>query len=91
MLSDGAAACVLATSQAAERLKAKPLARIVSFADAATDPIDFPIAPGLAVPIALKRAGVRLCIDLLLLLQFLCLYFRLFFSDSERGRGALGD
>jgi hypothetical protein len=30
----------------------------VSFADAATDPIDFPIAPGFGVPIALKRAGV---------------------------------
>merc|ERR1712071_367886 len=46
VLSDGAAS-------AAQRLNAKPLARIVSFADAATDPIDFPIAPGFAVPIAL--------------------------------------
>jgi len=59
VLSDGAAACVLATAEAAERLGAKPLARIVSFADAATDPIDFPIAPGFGVPIALKRAGLR--------------------------------
>lgn len=57
-MSDGAAACVLATAQAAERMGAKPLARIVSFADAATEPIDFPIAPGFGVPIALKRAGV---------------------------------
>ncbi len=60
VLSDGAAACVLATAQAAERLGSKPLARIVSFSDAATDPIDFPIAPGFAIPIALKRAGVRI-------------------------------
>lgn len=59
-MSDGAAACVLATAQAASRLGAKPLARIVSFADAATEPIDFPIAPGFAVPIALQRAGVRI-------------------------------
>jgi len=58
VLSDGAAACVLATASAAQRLNAKPLARIVSFADAATDPIDFPIAPGFAVPIALQRAGI---------------------------------
>ncbi len=28
------------------------------FADAARDPIDFPTAPSLAVPIALKHAGV---------------------------------
>lgn len=59
VLSDGAAACVLATAQAAERMGVKPLARIVSFADAATEPIDFPIAPGFGVPIALKRAGIK--------------------------------
>lgn len=49
---------MLATDEAANRLGAKPLARIVSFADGATDPIDFPIAPALAVPKALERAGV---------------------------------
>ncbi|XP_059350905.1 acetyl-CoA acetyltransferase, mitochondrial-like isoform X2 [Daphnia carinata] len=59
VLSDGAAACVLASAKAADRLGSKPLARIVSFSDAATDPIDFPIAPGFAVPIALERAGLR--------------------------------
>jgi len=58
VLSDGAAACVLATAEAAQRLNCNPLAKIVSFADAATDPIDFPIAPGFAVPIALQRAGI---------------------------------
>lgn len=30
----------------------------MSFADAATELIDIPIAPGFGVPIALKRAGV---------------------------------
>jgi len=53
-LNDGAAACVLATRQAAERLMkrggAPPLARILAFADAATNPIDFSIAPALAIP-----------------------------------------
>jgi acetyl-CoA C-acetyltransferase len=38
------------TAQAAEKLKAKPLARIVGFADAAIAPIDFPTAPAFAIP-----------------------------------------
>ncbi|XP_052862843.1 acetyl-CoA acetyltransferase, mitochondrial isoform X1 [Anopheles cruzii] len=58
-LNDGASAMVLMTAEAAERLKCKPLARIVGFADAETDPIDFPIAPALAVPKLLKQTGVR--------------------------------
>lgn len=37
-LNDGAAAVVLMTAEAAQRLKAKPLARIAAFADAAVDP-----------------------------------------------------
>merc|ERR1712071_345104 len=31
---------------------------VATDSDAATDPIDFPIAPGFAVPIALQRAGI---------------------------------
>ena len=31
-------------------MNAKPIARIVGYYDAATDPIDFPIAPALAMP-----------------------------------------
>lgn len=49
-LNDGAAACVLTTDAAAQRLGFKPLARIVGFYDAATEPIDFPIAPAFAIP-----------------------------------------
>lgn len=49
-LNDGAAACVLSTEQAAQRLNLKPVARILAFQDAATEPIDFPIAPAFAVP-----------------------------------------
>ena len=49
-LNDGAAAAVLMTAAAAERHGVKPLARVVGFCDAATDPIDFPIAPAFATP-----------------------------------------
>ena len=44
-LSDGAAACLLMTADEAEARGLQPLARIVDYADGATDPIDFPIAP----------------------------------------------
>lgn len=54
-LNDAAAALVLMTTQAAERLGCKPLARVVGFQDAATEPIDFPLAPVFAVP------KVRIC------------------------------
>ncbi|KAL0120685.1 hypothetical protein PUN28_008392 [Cardiocondyla obscurior] len=58
-LNDGAAALILMTSDVAQRLNLKPLARVVAFQDAATDPIDFPIAPALAVPSLLQNAGVN--------------------------------
>jgi acetyl-CoA C-acetyltransferase len=35
------------------------LARICGSADAAVDPVDFPVAPAKAVPIALERAGIK--------------------------------
>merc|ERR1719191_1824753 len=57
-LSDGAAAAVLMTAEAAERLGCKPLARIVGFADGATEPIDFPIAPKFATDKLLQQTGV---------------------------------
>ncbi|KAI8981752.1 acetyl-CoA acetyltransferase [Mycotypha africana] len=57
-LNDGASALVLMSREKAEAMGVKPLARIVSFADAATAPIDFTIAPSLALPIALKKAGL---------------------------------
>uniref|UniRef100_A0A8C5MAA8 acetyl-CoA C-acetyltransferase n=1 Tax=Leptobrachium leishanense TaxID=445787 RepID=A0A8C5MAA8_9ANUR len=58
-LNDGAAALVLLTSGAADKLNVKPLARIVAFADSAVDPIDFPIAPAFAVPKVLHDAGLK--------------------------------
>lgn len=58
-LNDGAAALVLMTAQAAAKMNVTPLARIVTFADAACAPIDFTIAPALAIPKVLKQAGVK--------------------------------
>ena len=48
-INDGAAACVLASKSAVDKLSLKPLARIVACADAAIDPIDFSTAPEQAV------------------------------------------
>ncbi|KAJ2489873.1 Acetyl-CoA acetyltransferase, mitochondrial [Coemansia sp. RSA 2050] len=59
-LNDGASALLLMAAQRASDLGVAPLARVVSYADAATLPIDFPIAPALAVPIALDRAGLAI-------------------------------
>jgi len=58
-LNDGAAALILTTADNAQKLNLKPLARIVGFQDAATDPIDFPIAPALAIPTLLQNTGVN--------------------------------
>ncbi|XP_044008409.1 acetyl-CoA acetyltransferase, mitochondrial isoform X1 [Aphidius gifuensis] len=58
-LNDGAAAMILTTSKIAQKLNLKPLARIVGFQDAETDPIDFPIAPALAIPTLLKKTNVN--------------------------------
>ncbi|KAJ5483064.1 Acetyl-CoA acetyltransferase [Penicillium diatomitis] len=59
-MNDGASALVLANKALAREFGtgARALARIVSSADAAIDPVDFPVAPAKAVPIALERAGI---------------------------------
>ena len=59
-LNDGASALVLGSRAIAAEYgsRSRVLARIVSYADAGVDPIDFPIAPAKAVPIALDRAGI---------------------------------
>ncbi|KIX99956.1 uncharacterized protein Z520_04594 [Fonsecaea multimorphosa CBS 102226] len=58
--NDGASALVLGNKDIAREYGqgSRVLARIVSSADAAIDPVDFPIAPAKAVPIALERAGL---------------------------------
>ncbi|MBT1707500.1 acetyl-CoA C-acyltransferase [Fulvivirgaceae bacterium PWU5] len=57
-LNDGAAALVLMSREKAEALGIKPLATIHGFADAAQDPMWFTTTPSLAIPKALKVAGV---------------------------------
>jgi acetyl-CoA C-acetyltransferase len=59
-LNDGAAATVLVSGDKVRELGLQPLARIVSFADAAHEPEWFTTAPTVAAPIALKRAGLSL-------------------------------
>jgi len=58
-LNDGSSALVLMSSENAKKKGLKPIARIISFADAETKPIDFPISPSLALPIALERAKLK--------------------------------
>lgn len=57
-INDGAAAVVLMSKEKALALGIKPLARIRGFADAAQDPMWFTTTPALAIPKAIKAAGV---------------------------------
>lgn len=57
-INDGAAAVVLMSKEKAKELGVKPLARIRGFADAAQDPMWFTTTPSLAIPKAMKAAGV---------------------------------
>ena len=59
-LNDGAAALVLMSKEKAESLGVKPIAKIVSYADAAQDAEWFTTAPSKAIPIALKKAGLQI-------------------------------
>lgn len=59
-LNDGASAMVLMTEQDALKMGITPLARIRGFGDAEQDPVKFTTTPSLAVPVALKNAGVEL-------------------------------
>ncbi len=57
-LNDGGAALVLASEEAVKKYGLKPIARVVSYADAEQDPFWFTTSPTLAAPKALKRAGL---------------------------------
>ena len=59
-LNDGAAAMVVMSREKAEEMGLKPIARIVSYADAAQDSEWFTTAPAKAVPLALGKAGLSL-------------------------------
>jgi len=57
-INDGASALILMSKKKADELNIKPLAKIRSFADAAQDPLWFTTAPSLAIPKAMKMAGI---------------------------------
>jgi acetyl-CoA C-acetyltransferase len=57
-LNDGASALVLASAEAVEKYGLKPIAKLLSYADAAQAPEWFTTAPSLAVPKALEKAGL---------------------------------
>lgn len=57
-MNDGASALVLMSKEKVQELGLKPIAKILGFADAAQDPIWFTTAPSLAIPKAIKNAGL---------------------------------
>ena len=57
-LSDGAAAVVLASEEAVRKHGLTPLAKIRGWGDAAQEPVKFTTSPALAIPKALKHAGL---------------------------------
>lgn len=57
-LNDGASALILASKEAVEKHGLTPIAKVVSYADAAQDPEWFTTAPAKALPIALGKAGL---------------------------------
>ncbi len=59
-LNDGAAAVVLMSREKADKLGIKPIARIVSFADAQQAPEWFTTTPSKAIPRALEKVGMKL-------------------------------
>jgi len=58
-LNDGAAAVILMSKEKAEALGVNPMAKIVSYADAAREPQWFTMAPSKAIPKALNKAGLE--------------------------------
>lgn len=57
-LNDGASALILASEEAVQKYGLQPIAKIVSYADAAQEPEWFTTAPSLAIPKALEKAGL---------------------------------
>ena len=57
-LNDGASALILMSLEKANELGVKPLAKIISYADAAQEPEWFTTAPSKALPIAISKSGL---------------------------------
>ena len=59
-MNDGAAALVLMSKEKADELRIRPIAKIVSYADAEQAPEKFTTTPSIAVPKAVKKAGLKM-------------------------------
>jgi acetyl-CoA C-acetyltransferase len=59
-INDGAAALVLMSKEKADELGLKPIAKILSYADAEQAPEWFTTTPSLAVPKAIEKAGLQI-------------------------------
>lgn len=59
-MNDGGAAVVLMSSEKAKELGIKPLAIIRGYADAEQEPVQFTTTPSIALPVAVKRAGLQM-------------------------------
>ncbi|MBA9074409.1 acetyl-CoA C-acetyltransferase [Flavobacterium gossypii] len=59
-LNDGATALLLVSEEALEKYGLTPLAKIIGYADAAQAPEWFTTSPSIAIPKALKQAGLAL-------------------------------
>jgi acetyl-CoA C-acetyltransferase len=59
-MNDGAAALVLVSKEKMEELGLKPLAKIISYADAEQQPKWFTTTPSKALPKAVERAGLKM-------------------------------
>jgi acetyl-CoA C-acetyltransferase len=59
-INDGASALILASKEAVDKYGLKPIAKILSYADAAQAPEWFTTAPSLAIPKALEKANLKI-------------------------------
>jgi acetyl-CoA C-acetyltransferase len=57
-MNDGAAALLLMSKEKADELGLKPLAKIISYADAEQAPEWFTTSPAIALPLAIRKAGL---------------------------------
>ncbi len=59
-INDGAAAVILMSGKKVVELGLKPMAKIIGFADASQDPTWFTTTPSIAMPKAMKMAGLEM-------------------------------
>ena len=59
-LNDGASALVLMSKEKMKSLNIQPIAKIIGYGDASHNPELFTTAPSLAVPVALKKANLKI-------------------------------